>query len=125
MEFKLRYMKPNPSRAWLSAATMGISYFIGTSHRLDPFQEARGLLTVEGGLLPMIPYFATRDVTHALFISIGITVAILLLFGFFKNYSMVRKKRSGRGAIQTLSVGVIAAGASYGIVYGIDHTNIR
>ncbi|KAJ5674723.1 Ccc1 family [Penicillium maclennaniae] len=29
MEFKLRYMKPNPSRAWLSALTMGISYFVG------------------------------------------------------------------------------------------------
>jgi VIT1/CCC1 family predicted Fe2+/Mn2+ transporter len=76
------------------------------------------LLTAGGGLLPIIPYFTTSDVTHALLISLGITVAILLLFGFYKNYSMVRKKRSGfNGAIQTFSVGVIAAGASYGTVY--------
>lgn len=74
----------------------------------------------------MIPYFTGIHVTHALFISIGITVATLLFFGFIKNYIMVGSKRSGfYGAIQTLSVGVIAGGASYGIVYGIDHSNIK
>ena len=29
MDFELRLEKPNVSRAWVSAATMGISYFIG------------------------------------------------------------------------------------------------
>lgn len=69
----------------------------------------------------MIPYFAMNNVTHALFISIGITVVILLAFGFIKNYVTVRTKRSGvYGAVQTLIVGVLAAATSYGIVRAID-----
>jgi hypothetical protein len=31
MDFELKLEKPNVSRAWISAATMGISYFIGMS----------------------------------------------------------------------------------------------
>lgn len=74
----------------------------------------------------MIPYFATTHVTHALFISIGITAVILLVFGFIKNFITVKTQRSGlHGALQTLGVGVIAAGASYGVVYGIDHSNLQ
>jgi VIT1/CCC1 family predicted Fe2+/Mn2+ transporter len=69
----------------------------------------------------MIPYFAMKDVTQALFISIGITVIILLAFGFVKNYITVKTKRSGLyGAIQTLTIGVLAAGTSYGIVRALD-----
>ncbi|RAO69787.1 uncharacterized protein BHQ10_005799 [Talaromyces amestolkiae] len=106
MAFELRLEEPNVSRAWISAATMGLSYFIG-------------------GLLPMIPYFAMTNVTHALFVSIGITFVILVAFGFTKNYIMIKTTRSGLwGAVQTLIVGTLAAGTSYGIVYGIDHSNI-
>lgn len=69
----------------------------------------------------MIPYFAMTDVTHALFVSIGITVVVLLAFGFTKNYITVKTKRSGiYGAVQTLAVGVLAAGTSYGIVRALD-----
>ena len=69
----------------------------------------------------MIPYFAIKNVTHALFVSIGITVVILLAFGFVKNYITIRTKRSGLyGAVQTLAIGVLAAGTSYGIVRGLD-----
>jgi len=102
MAFELKLEKPNVSRAWVSAATMGVAYFIG-------------------GLIPMIPYFAITDVTHALFISIGITIVILLCFGFSKNYFTVKSKRSGiHGALQTLLIGVLAAGTSYGIVRALD-----
>jgi len=102
MDFELKLAKPNVSRAWISAATMGLAYFIG-------------------GLIPMIPYFAMKDVTHALFISIGITVVILLLFGYIKNYFTVGTKRAGAyGAIQTLFIGVLAAATSYAIVRAID-----
>lgn len=74
----------------------------------------------------MIPYFAMNNVTHALFVSIGITFVILVAFGFIKNYFMLKSARSGfYGAFQTLLVGTIAAGTSYGIVYGIDHSNIH
>jgi predicted membrane protein (TIGR00267 family) len=102
MDFELKLEKPNVSRAWISAATMGSSYFIG-------------------GLIPMIPYFAMADVTRALFVSIGITIAILLLFGFVKNFVTIGTRRAGLyGAVQTLFIGVLAAGTSYGIVRAID-----
>ena len=69
----------------------------------------------------MIPYFAMKNVTRALFVSIGITVVVLLFFGFIKNYITMRTKRAGAyGAVQTLFIGVLAAGVSYGIVRAID-----
>jgi VIT1/CCC1 family predicted Fe2+/Mn2+ transporter len=74
----------------------------------------------------MIPYFAMQNVTHALFVSIGITFVVLAAFGFIKNYIMIKTKRSGMyGALQTIIIGALAAGTSYGIVYGIDHSNIE
>jgi vacuolar iron transporter family protein len=73
----------------------------------------------------MIPYFAMTSVTHALFISIGITFVILLAFGFVKNYIILKTKRSGLyGAVQTLAVGSLAAGTSYGIVRALDSQRI-
>jgi VIT1/CCC1 family predicted Fe2+/Mn2+ transporter len=72
----------------------------------------------------MIPYFAMANVTHALFVSIGITVVILLVFGFVKNWITIRTKKAGvYGALQTLCVGALAAGASYGIVRAVDRGN--
>ena len=72
----------------------------------------------------MIPYFAMRNVTHALFVSIGITVVILIAFGFVKNFVTIGTKRAGfYGAVQTLCVGVLAAATSYGIVSAIDSKN--
>jgi len=68
----------------------------------------------------MIPYFAMTDVTHALFVSIGITVVILLVFGFTKNYIGQEEEIWHYGAVQTLAVGVLAAGTSYGIVRALD-----
>jgi VIT1/CCC1 family predicted Fe2+/Mn2+ transporter len=57
----------------------------------------------------MIPYFAMKNVAHALFVSIGITAIILLLFGFIKNYITIRTRRAGAyGAIETLLIGVVA-----------------
>ncbi|RDL40168.1 uncharacterized protein BP5553_00147 [Venustampulla echinocandica] len=102
MDFELKLEKPNISRAWISAATMGLAYFIG-------------------GLIPMTPYFLMENVTHALFISIAVTVVILLIFGFVKNYVTIQTRRSGfYGAIQTLLIGILAAGTSYGIVRALD-----
>lgn len=69
----------------------------------------------------MIPYFAMASVTRALFVSIGITIVILLLFGFVKNFLTIGTARAGVwGACQTLCVGVAAAGMSYGIVRAVD-----
>ncbi|KUJ13527.1 DUF125-domain-containing protein [Mollisia scopiformis] len=105
MRFELELKKPDPSRAWISAGSLSVSYFLG-------------------GLIPMIPYFAMHDITHALFVSIGITVVMLLVFGFVKNMYTVGTKKSGAwGAIQTLIVGVLAAATSYGIVRALDSRN--
>lgn len=130
MDFELKLEKPNVSRAWISAATMGFSYFIGKkgSLILHPAKLPKMPLKhwLIGGLLPMIPYFAMTDITHALFVSIGITFVVLVSFGFIKNYIMLKTKRSGLyGAVQTLLVGAIAGGTSYGIVYAIDHSKIH
>ncbi|OAK93756.1 DUF125-domain-containing protein [Phaeosphaeriaceae sp. SRC1lsM3a] len=103
MDFELQLAKPALSRAWISALVMGLSYFIG-------------------GLIPMIPYFALRNVNHALFTSIGITVVLLVMFGWVKS---VLTGIKGIGIVssilQTVAVGAIAAGTSYGIVRGISH----
>lgn len=69
----------------------------------------------------MIPYFAIKSVTHALFVSIGITVVVLIVFGALKNYYTLKTTRGTiKGAVQTLCTGVLAAGTSYGIVRGLD-----
>ncbi|EFX06521.1 vacuolar iron transporter [Grosmannia clavigera kw1407] len=102
MDFELRLEKPKTSRAWLSAVTMGMSYFIG-------------------GLIPMIPYFLMETAMRALMVSICITVVILLIFGYIKTAITVHNKVAGCwGALQTLVIGALAAGAAYGIVRALD-----
>ncbi|KAF2815157.1 vacuolar iron transporter [Mytilinidion resinicola] len=102
MDFELRLEKPETSRAWISAVVMGLSYFFG-------------------GLVPMIPYFALHQVNYALFASIGITVVMLLSFGYVKAiFTGTDRKTAVWSALQTLFVGVLAASSSYGIVRGIN-----
>ncbi|KAF2253856.1 DUF125-domain-containing protein [Trematosphaeria pertusa] len=102
MKFELGLERPRTSRSYLSALVMGLSYFVG-------------------GLVPMVPYFAIKNVTHALFVSIGITVVMLLAFGAVKAIMTgIDRKGAMWSALQTLAVGVVAAGASYGIVRGIE-----
>ncbi|KAL7811835.1 VIT family domain-containing protein [Trichoderma gracile] len=106
MDFSLRLEKPNIHRAWISGLTMGLSYFVG-------------------GLIPMIPYFVMSKVGDALFVSIAVTVVILLGFGYVKNYVAIRNHRAGLwGAIQTLIIGVLAAGTSYVLVKALDRTDV-
>ncbi|PHH81965.1 hypothetical protein CDD82_7452 [Ophiocordyceps australis] len=86
----------------VSGLTMGLSYFFG-------------------GLIPMIPYFILNTVRDALLVSVLVTVAILLAFGYAKNYVAIRSHGAGfEGALQTLIIGVLAAGTSYGIVKLLD-----
>jgi VIT1/CCC1 family predicted Fe2+/Mn2+ transporter len=73
----------------------------------------------------LTPYFATKNTTHALFVSIAISIFVCLVFGFLKYYAILKAKRAGLyGALQTLLMGALAAGTSYGIVYGVDRSNI-
>ncbi|KAF2460128.1 VIT family-domain-containing protein [Lineolata rhizophorae] len=101
MDFELKLEKPNTRRAWISAFVMGMSYFVG-------------------GLIPMLPYFFVALPT-ALFVSIAITVVILIVFGYVKA-AVSGTDRAGClfSAVQTLLVGAAAAGTSYAIVRGVD-----
>jgi predicted membrane protein (TIGR00267 family) len=102
LSFKRKIEEPDPSRALISAGVMGMSYFLG-------------------GIIPMIPYFAIKNVNTALFVSIAITIIILLVFGYTKAIiTGTGQKSAVISALQTLVVGAIAAGASYGIVRGVN-----
>jgi VIT1/CCC1 family predicted Fe2+/Mn2+ transporter len=53
----------------------------------------------------------TRDTTTALFVSIGVTLAALFIFGFIKGrFTGMRPMRS---ALQTALIGSAAAGAAF------------
>ncbi|TKA79561.1 hypothetical protein B0A55_02736 [Friedmanniomyces simplex] len=102
MDFELKLEKPVTKMAWIEGTVMGVSYFFG-------------------GLLPMIPYFAFKNVTHALFTSIGITALILVVFGYVKALvTGCRHVDAAWSAVQTLVVGAVAASASYAIVRGVN-----
>lgn len=102
MDFELQLPKPDESRAWISALVMGFSYFLG-------------------GLIPMLPYLAYQDVLDALFTSIGITFILLIAFGYVRAVLTGLKGKDVMSSIvQTVAVGVLAAGTSYGIVRGIN-----
>ncbi|KID70532.1 hypothetical protein MAN_00131, partial [Metarhizium hybridum] len=102
MDFDLRAERPAAHRAWVSGVTMGLSYFVG-------------------GLIPMVPYFLLDNIRDALVVSVAVTVVILLGFGYVKNYVAIRNHRAGAwGALQTLVIGVLAAGTSYLIVKSLD-----
>lgn len=97
-----RLDRPDEHRACISAATMGLSYFVG-------------------GLVPMLPYFFLAHARAALAVSVAVTALVLLLFGFVKNWVAIRTPTAGAwGALQTLVVGGLAAGTSYAIVRLLD-----
>ncbi|KAF3047056.1 hypothetical protein E8E12_010855 [Didymella heteroderae] len=102
MDFELKLARPRTSRRWISALSMGSSYLLG-------------------GLVPMIPYFAFKDVNHALFTSIGVTVLILIVFGYVKAVVTGCNRRDAViSSLQTLFIGILAAATSYGIVRGFN-----
>lgn len=92
------------SRAWQSAMTIGLSYFLG-------------------GLLPLCPYILFDLVSRALFSSVAVTAVTLLLFGVVKQRytgGAAGLKGYAYGAISTLAVGGLAAGASWAIVRAFE-----
>jgi VIT1/CCC1 family predicted Fe2+/Mn2+ transporter len=69
----------------------------------------------------MTPYFAVNDVDRALFISIGVTCVVLLIFGYCKAIATGTTRGAAiYGAVETLAIGAVAAGVSYGIVRGVN-----
>jgi VIT1/CCC1 family predicted Fe2+/Mn2+ transporter len=94
MRFELGLEKPNPRRALVSAITIAGAY-------------------VAGGLIPLFPYIITQTTSSALLISIFVTLAALLIFGFIKGRFTGMKPL--RSALQTALIGSAAAGAAFGI----------
>lgn len=94
MKFELGLEKPHPNRARHSALTIGVSYVIG-------------------GLLPLTAYFFTDTPSSGLLLSTIITTLCLFIFGFFK--SKVTGQPPIYGAFKVTLIGLVAAGAAFGI----------
>jgi vacuolar iron transporter family protein len=92
MRFELGLEKPDPRRAFISAATIGGSYALG-------------------GIVPLAPYFFIADAHGALIVSAALTAVALAVFGFVKG------RFSGAtpivSALQTVVIGGIAATAAF------------
>ncbi|KAI9050924.1 hypothetical protein LZ554_005036 [Drepanopeziza brunnea f. sp. 'monogermtubi'] len=110
MQFQHCESPPASSRAFTSAMTIALAYFLG-------------------GLLPLIPYFfvAKNQVYEGLYISIGVMVIALFAFGYVKTcvvvgWDGVRNIRKGCwGGVQMVVVGSAAAGSAMGLVHLFSH----
>ncbi|MFO0773318.1 MAG: VIT1/CCC1 transporter family protein [Nitrospiraceae bacterium] len=98
MRFELGLDRPDPTRARLSAWTIGLAYVVG-------------------GLIPLIPYMLVSDAMTALWISVAVTPIALFIFGFAK--SRFTGIPPWRGGLQTVLVGGLAAAAAFGIARAI------
>ena len=94
MRFELGLEKPDPSRAFISAATIAGAY-------------------IAGGLIPLAPYIFVDEASRALIFSVGMTLAALFMFGYVKGH--FTGTRPMRSALQTSLIGSVAAGAAFGI----------
>ncbi len=92
MRFELGLEEPDPSRAGRSAGTIAASYIVG-------------------GLVPLTPYILMKDIDSALWVSVGVTLLALFVFGSIKGYFTGVKPL--RGGAQTVLVGGLAAAAAF------------
>ena len=92
MRFELGLEEPDPGRALRSALTIALAYIVG-------------------GLVPLSPYILASEVYSAFLLSVVVTLIALFVFG------LVKARYTGapalRGALQTLIIGALAAGAAY------------
>src|ERR1700689_647882 len=92
MRFELGLEPPDPARAARSAATIAASYIVG-------------------GLIPLAPYILMHAIVPALWVSIGVTLLALFVFGSIKgHYTGVKPWRAG---MQTVVVAGLAAAAAF------------
>ena len=110
MRFHHQEKEPDAARPIVCALTIGLGYLIG-------------------GFVPLLPYLCVEkhQVLLALYISIGIMLFALFLFGWVKTLIVAEKDEEKKyrkafiGAIQMVAVGGCAAAAAVGIVRGINH----
>lgn len=109
MRFHHQEKQPDPSRPIACGVTIGLGYALG-------------------GLIPLIPYFCVgkHEVLLALWISIGIMVFTLFLFGYFKTVLLAEKDRDKStwkaivGGLEMVAIGGGAAAVAVGVVHGIN-----
>lgn len=109
MRFHRQEKQPDPSRPAACGITIGLGYAIG-------------------GLIPLIPYFCVgkHEVMLALWISVGIMVVTLFLFGFFKTVLLAEKdqdkstRKAIAGGLKMVAIGGGAAAIAVGVVHGIN-----
>jgi VIT1/CCC1 family predicted Fe2+/Mn2+ transporter len=92
MRFELGLEQPDPARAGRSAGTIAASYIVG-------------------GLVPLAPYMLMKHILSALWVSVGVTLLALFIFGSVKGHFTGVKPL--RGGLQTVIVGGLAAAAAF------------
>ncbi len=92
MRFELGLEKPEPARAWKSALTIAGAYIVG-------------------GIIPLSAYLIFADAHRALWVSVGVTLVALGIFGGIKGrFTGAPVIRSG---LQTTLIGGLAAAAAF------------
>ena len=98
MRFELGLEPPDPARARQSAFTIALSY-------------------IAGGLIPLSPYIMLPSIATALWVSVGVTLVALLVFGYVKaRFTGINPLRGG---IQTALIGGLAAAVAFAIARAI------
>ena len=96
MRFELGLEKPDPRRALQSAATIALAYALS-------------------GFIPLGPYILLNKVQTALYVSVGVTLVALFVFGYIKG--RVTGINAWRSGLQTTLIGGLAAGAAFAIAH--------
>ena len=92
MRFELGLEKPEPARAWKSALTIALAYIVG-------------------GVIPLSSYVFFANAQRALWVSVGVTLIALGIFGGIKGkFTGAPIIRSG---LQTTLIGGLAAAAAF------------
>ncbi|KAF8657638.1 hypothetical protein HU200_059788 [Digitaria exilis] len=99
MKFELGLERPEPRRALVSAGTIALSY-------------------VAGGLVPLLPYVFVPEAGRAMAVSVAVTLAALLFFGFVKG--RFTGDRPFLSAVQTTIVGALASAAAYAMARAVQ-----
>ncbi len=99
MRFELGLEKPDPKRAFISAATIAAAYIVG-------------------GFIPLGPYIFFSVASRALIVSIVVTLIALTMFGYIKGrFTGTSPLRS---ALQTTLIGGLAASVAFLIARAIS-----
>jgi len=99
MKLELNMVQPARNRAAKSGATIALSYLVG-------------------GFIPLFPYIVTNNSKTGFYISCVVTILALIIFGYIK--SKVTGQPLIKGTIKIASIGIIAAGAAYGLAKAVS-----